>query len=207
MAWTKTRLLTFAFVPAMVAAIFVLAVADAQAHTNASHARGAAGAGGAMQTHASITAEAERLSGRKLTVLCAATAQEWARGLTEVGLHGAAGEFYGFSLLQRGELRLSPYVCEGLRLGAATATRRSHEMQVAWSVDVLIHESVHLARFSADERVAEACARIALPRELHRLYGVAYRSSEMRRLLSAAAWFRQAMPPAYQGGTCSAPGV
>jgi hypothetical protein len=150
-----------------------------------------------------ISSEAERLSGRKLTVGCAAGARAWAQKVTEVGLSGAADEYYGFSLLRQGELYLSPYVCEGLRLGRSASTRRSHELQVAWSVNVLIHESVHLASGSVDESMVEACARIALPSELHRLYGVAYRSAEMRRLTSAATWFRGTMPSEYQGGTCS----
>ena len=38
-------------------------------------------------------------------------------------------------------MHLSPYVCEGLRLGASASTRRPNELQVAWSVDVLVHES------------------------------------------------------------------
>ena len=203
MAWSPTRLFSIAFVMTTVAAIFLSPVADAQAHT---FAQAGAGAGDAVRTHTFVSAQAERLSGRALTVVCAASAQEWAQGLTEVGLPGAADEYYGFSLVQRGEMRLSPYVCEGLRLGGATSTLRSNEMQVAWSVDVLIHEGVHLGRLSVDEKVAEACARIALPSELNRLYGVRYGSAQMRRMVSAAAWFRGAMPLAYQGGTCPAPG-
>jgi hypothetical protein len=206
MARSQTRSLTIALVAAIVAAIFVAPVREARADTHVTADR--VGAGGVtMQTHVWIDAEARRLSGRRLTVACAAGAQEWARRLTDVGLLGPAGEYYGFSLVQRGEMHLSPYVCEGLRLGASAPARRSHELQVAWSVNVLIHESVHLARFSTDEKVAEACARIALPGELHRLYGVEYHSAQMRRLTSAAAWFRRSMPPAYQGGTCSAPGA
>lgn len=204
MVRTQTRTRTVALVAGIVAALFVAPVTEARVHTTA----GPAPAGvGAVLTQASIAAAADRLSGRRLTVVCAAGAREWAYALTEVGLPGVADEYYGFSLIHRAELRLSPYVCEGLRLGGLAATRRSHELQVAWSVDVLIHESVHLARFSTYEAVAEACARIALPIELHRLFGVALRSAEMRRLTSAAAWFRRTMPPAYRGGTCTPPGA
>jgi hypothetical protein len=69
-------------------------------------------------------------------------------------------------------------------------------------VDVLLHENVHLARLTSDERLTEACARIGLPAELHRLYGVGYRSAEMRRLTLAAALFRSTQGAAYRGGTC-----
>ena len=72
-------------------------------------------------------------------------------------------------------------------------------------MNVLVHESVHMARFTLDEKLTEACARTGLPIELHRLYRVAYRSAQMRRLTSAATWFRRTQPPAYQGGTCSVP--
>ena len=141
-----------------------------------------------------------------MTVTCAATAQEWVQRLTESSFPAAeADEYYGFSLIRQGEIVLSPYVCEGLRLGAVGSMRRSHELQIAWSVNVLVHETVHLARFTLDEKLTEACARIALPIALHRLYRVAYHSAEMRRLTSAATWFRRTQPAAYQGGTCSAP--
>ena len=162
----------------------------------------------ASRADAWIAAEAEHLSGRMLAVSCAGSARDWAQALRTVGLPAAvAGEYYGFSLIQRGELHLSPYVCEGLRLGLAAATRRSNELQVAWSVDVLVHESVHMGRFTADEALTEACARAGLPIELHRLYGIAYHSVELGRLTAAAALFRRTMGPAYQGGACPPAGV
>jgi len=206
MAWAKTRTVTCALLTALVALSFATAK-EARADTLATP--DGVGVGHiAVTTDAWISAEAERLSGRKLTVVCAGTAQAWVQRLTEVGLPAAAAdEYYGLSLIQRGEMYLSPYVCEGLRLGIVASTRRSHELQVAWAVNVLIHESVHLGRFSSDERLTEACARIALPIELHRIYQVAFRSIEMRRLTSAATWFRRTQPPDYQGGTCSAPGT
>ena len=77
-----------------------------------------------------------------------------------------------------------------------------NELQVSWSVDVLIHESIHMGRFTTDEALAEACARVALPVELHRLYGLAYRSPELTRLPLAATWFRRTQGPAYQRGIC-----
>jgi hypothetical protein len=203
---SPTRTLTIALVTAIVSAVVAVPVTGAQPDSVVTQSRTGVG-GAAMQADTWISAEAERLSGRALIVGCAGGAEDWAARLSRVGLTGPAGEYYGFSLVQRGEMHLSPYVCEGLRLGTSASTRRSHELQVAWSVNVLIHESVHLARFSADERVAEACARIALPRQLHRLYQVEYHSAQMRRLTSAAAWLRRTMPPAYQGGTCSAPGA
>ncbi len=92
-------------------------------------------------------------------------------------------------------MHLSPYVCAGLGMGASAATRHANELQVAWSVDVLLHESVHMARFTTDEALVEACARAALPVELHRLYHIDYGSAELRRLTSAAASFRQTMGP------------
>jgi hypothetical protein len=102
-------------------------------------------------------------------------------------------------------MHLSPYVCEGVRLGSSASTRRTHELQVAWSVDVLVHESTHMARFTYDEALVEACARVGLALELHRLYRIGYASAEMRGLSLAAGSFRQTQGPAYQGGTCSAP--
>ena len=150
-----------------------------------------------------IAAEADRLSGRSLVVVCADSARGWARALQAVGLSpAAANEYDGFSLIQRGELHLSPYVCNGLRLGRTPSTRRSNELQAAWAADVLVHESVHMGRFTADEALTEACARAGLPAELHRLYGIAYHSVELERLTKAAALVRRTMGPAYQGGVC-----
>jgi hypothetical protein len=156
-----------------------------------------------VETGAEIATEADYLSGRKLTVVCAASGAEWARALSAAGLSaGQADEYYGFSLITEGVMHLSPYVCEGLRLGMTSSSRQTHELQVAWAVDVLVHESTHMARFSYDEALVEACARIGLPGELHRLYGIAYRSAEMSRLTSDAALFRSTQSPAYQGGSC-----
>jgi hypothetical protein len=167
-------------------------------------ATGVARAAAPAQTEAWISAEADYLSGRPLTVVCAPSAEEWRRSLAAVGLAaGSAAQIYGFSLIQQGEMHLSPYVCEGLRLGAVASTRRQNELQVSWSVDVLIHESVHLGRYTTDEALTEACARRGLPVELHRLYGLAYHSAELTRLAGAATWFRRTQGPAYQGGTCS----
>ena len=150
-----------------------------------------------------VSAAATRASGRQLTVSCAANAADWANSLTQVGLPAAeADEYYGFSLIAAGEMHLSPYVCRGLQLGLSAATRVPNELQVAWAVDVLLHEAAHLGRFTADESVAEACARVELPDELHRLYGIPLRSIELARLISSASAFRQTMATAYQGGSC-----
>jgi hypothetical protein len=157
-----------------------------------------------VQTDAQISAEASYLSGRALTVTCADSSAAWQFALTTVGLPAAsADEYYGFSLIAQGEVHLSPYVCTGLRLGASPSTRRADELQVAWSVDVLLHESTHMGRFTSNEGVAEACARVGLPGELHRLYQVAYHSAEVRRLTSAATLFRSTQAAAYRDGTCS----
>jgi hypothetical protein len=178
--------------------VVVSAVAVGGAQAAATRAHQAASARDAW-----IGAEANRLSGRSLTVTCAASGEEWARTLTAVGFPSAqADEYYGFSLIEQGEMHLSPYVCAGLRLGLPAATRRANELQVAWSVDVLVHESVHLGRFTSDEALAEACARAGLPVELHRLDHVAYGSAELRRLTAGAALFRKTMAAAYQGGVC-----
>lgn len=150
-----------------------------------------------------IAAEADYLSGRSLTTVCAASEHEWVQAVADSGLP-AAGQsqyYYGFSFIQRGEMHLSPYVCEGLQLGTVASSRRANESHVAWSVNVLVHESVHMARFTVDDALVEACARSGLPLELHRLYGVAYRSAEMRRLTLAAVVIRRTQAPAYQGVT------
>jgi len=196
---------SIAILIAAIAVVFATSTGGAQAGTThaATSSRAGAAAGARAQSEAWISAEAGYLSGRELTVTCAATAQGWGQSLAAVSLvAGAAAQVYGFSLIQRGEMHLSPYVCEGLRLGAVASTRRQNELQVSWSVDVLIHESVHLGRFTADEALTEACARAGLPVELHRLYGLAYRSPELTRLTLAATWFRRTQGPAYQGGTC-----
>jgi hypothetical protein len=162
--------------------------------------------GTSVLTDAGISIEADHLTGRAVTLVCAEDTQGWDQALTEAGFPPVDGdEYYGFSLIEQGEIHLSPYVCEGLRLGMVASRRRSHELQVAWSVDVLIHESVHVARSTVDEALTEACARLGLPAELHRLYRIAYGSAEMRRLTSAATFFRRTAPPEYQGGSCSAP--
>ncbi len=150
-----------------------------------------------------IAAAADALSGRTLTVSCATNAPSWASALNAAGLPSAqSSQFYGFSVIERGQMSLSPYVCRGLQLGFNPATRAANVLQVGWAVDVLIHESTHLARFSNDEALAEACARVGLPAELHRLYGVAYHSAEMSALTLAATWFRRSQAASYQGGTC-----
>lgn len=161
-----------------------------------------------VRSSAWISSEAERLSGRRLTVSCAESAQSWATTLGDAGLPPSeADEYYGFSVIQAGEMRLSPYVCDGLQLGVAASTRKSNELQVAWSVDVLIHESTHLGRSTPVESLAEACARVGLPNELHRLYGIAYGSTELKRLTSLATLFRRTMGAAYQGGVCPPAGT
>ena len=180
-----------------IVAIAVTPVTEARADTAATHST-------TKQSDAWISAAADRLSGRRVTVVCAASEPDWAQRLTAAGLPGAADEYYGFTFIHRNEMQLSPYVCDGLRLGMSESGRRANELQVAWSVNVLIHESVHLANFSMDERTTEACARAALPNELHGLYGVAYRSAEMRQLTFASTWLRRTMPAEYQGGSCSA---
>jgi hypothetical protein len=158
---------------------------------------------GTVATVAGITAEADYLSGRSLTVVCASSSLEWRQALTANGLAAAdADEYYGFSLIPQGEMYLSPYVCEGLQLGAGSI-RPADELQVAWSVDVLIHESTHLGRFTYNEALAEACARAGLPAELHRLYQVAYHSPQLRRLTLDAAAFRNTQGAVYRGGTCT----
>lgn len=150
-----------------------------------------------------MTTEADRLSSRNLTVACAANAGEWGQALAAVGFPAAeADEYYGFSLIEQGEMHLSPYVCAGLELGLVASSRRANELQVAWSVDVLVHESVHMGRRTSDEALTEACARAGLPLELHRLYGIAYGSPELRRLTAAATSFRQTMGSVYQRGVC-----
>ena len=160
--------------------------------------------GAARADEAWIGAEANRLSGRSLTVTCSATSVDWGRALSAVGFPAAqADEYYGYSLIEQGELHLSPYVCTGLRLGRSVATRRANELQVAWSVDVLVHESVHMARYTWDEALTEACARTGLPLELHRLYDVAYGSAELRRLTAAASQVRLTMSAEYQHGVCT----
>ena len=150
---------------------------------------------GASDRDAWIGAEADRLSGRSLTVTCADTQAEWGQELGLAGFPAAeADQYYGFSLIEQGELHLSPYVCAGLQLGARRQRRGARtSFRSAWSVDVLVHESVHMARFTSDEALTEACARVGLPLELHRLYHLAYGSAELRRLTAAATLFRQTM--------------
>jgi hypothetical protein len=196
---------------ALAALAVVSMAASAPAHAAArATARGAGAdrnvATSSAQGDAWISAEGDYLSRRKLVVACAATAQDWARALGAAGFRSDEADlYYGFSLIAQGEMHLSPYVCEGLRLGLLASTRSGNELQVAWSVDVLVHESVHMARFTFDEALTEACARAALPLELHRLYGLAYRSPELSRLTLAATLFRRTQGHAYQTGTCPAP--
>ena len=79
----------------------------------AGHARAAAG------RDAWIAAEANALSNRSLSVTCSDNIQDWRRALTAVGFPAKeADEYYGFSLIEQGEMHLSPYVCAGLQLGA-----------------------------------------------------------------------------------------
>jgi hypothetical protein len=163
---------------------------------------------GTWSGDASLPTEASYLSARAVTVTCAASGEVWSRSLSAVGFPaGHATEYYGYSVIQAGEMALSPYVCRGLQLGATPGSRRGNELQVAWSVDVLLHESAHLGRFTTDEAEAESCARAALPLELHRLYGIALRSAEMSRLTAAAAWARQTQDDTYKGGSCPSAGA
>ncbi len=183
--------------------VSLLAVLSVVASSGA-HVASAATQPGASDRDAWIRAEADRLSGRTLTVTCASTQAEWGQELGLAGFSAAeADQYYGFSLIEQGELHLSPYVCAGLRLGRIAETRHENELQVGWSVDVLVHESVHMARFTSDEALTEACARVGLPLELHHLYHLAYTSAELRRLTAAAALFRQTMGPEYQRGVCT----
>ncbi len=190
----------------LISAIFALAALGTSSQASAARSTVPSRTHLRSETTGWIAAEAQFLSGRPLRVVCGATAGEWALELKTVGLPPAqAGEFYGFSLIDQGEMDLSPYVCQGLQLGADAKTRAANQLQVAWSVDVLLHESVHLARSTRDEALAEACARVQLPGELHRLFGVKYGSAEVRALTLAATWFRRTQASSYQGGTCPAP--
>jgi hypothetical protein len=192
----------FVFLVVLVAAVIVRPIGDA--HASSTGVRPGA-ASSFLQQGVWIAAEAGYLSGREVTVTCSTTAGDWALALASAGFRsGEADQYYGFSLIDRGVIHLSPYVCEGLRLGAKPSTRRQNELQVAWSVNVLIHESVHMARYTTDEALTEACARIALPAELHRLYKLPYRSAELSRLTLAATWFRRSQDAVYRGGTCPA---
>ncbi len=158
---------------------------------------------GVAQLHAWVTSEAQRLSGRQVTVTCASDPASWASTLAAAGLVASQGsEVYGFSLIAAGGMYLSPYVCDGLRLGANPVTRAANPLQVGWSVDVLLHESVHLGRFTSDEATVEACARAELPVELHRIYSLAYHASELSALTLAANSFRSTQSASYKGGTC-----
>jgi hypothetical protein len=163
----------------------------------------AAPGGSSSELNAWVTAEADHLTSRQVTVACSSDAASWASTLASAGLATSqSSEVYGFSLIAEGEMYLSPYVCTGLRLGANAQTRAANTLQVAWSIDVLLHESLHLERSTSDEALAEACARAELPGELHRLYRLAYHSPELQASTLAATWFRRTQPARYQGGTC-----
>jgi hypothetical protein len=189
----------------LLAVSFIAAVAGAQAGTG--HKAGGTQAGrgiaGGLSADSWIAQEATYLSGRTVSVVCATTSQDWTRTVGDAGLPAAdADTYYGFSLITKGVMHLSPYVCEGLALGADPSTRRANQLQVAWSVDVLVHESTHMSRFTYDEALTEACARAGLPIELNRLYGIAYHSVQMAQLTLAATRLRRTMESAYQEGTC-----
>ncbi len=184
---------------------FAIAAASITVACIGSVAQATAAAGRpAASTAAWISDEAERLSGRKLVVVCSANETGWRQTLASVGLApDKSDQIYGFSLIERGEMYLSPYVCGGLSLGRTPSRRRQSELRVSWSVNVLIHESIHIGRATTDEALTEACARDALPAALHRLYGVAWPSRELTRLSGAATWFRRTQGAAYQGGACA----
>ena len=56
-----------------------------------------------VRTDAGIAAEADFLSGRTLTVVCAASGPQWGRAFAAVGLPAdEADEYYGFSLIPEG---------------------------------------------------------------------------------------------------------
>src|SRR5580692_2077586 len=94
------------------AALLVVALIAVTAHAALAASRPMS-----VATIAGITAEADYLSGRSLTVNCASTSLEWRQALTANGLAaGDADEYYGFSLIPQGVMYLSPYVCQGLRL-------------------------------------------------------------------------------------------
>lgn len=112
---------------AFVAVSYLGTIATAQAATSRT------GIGIATGTPAAgwIAAEANHLSGRNLTIVCATTDQEWAQTVGDAGLPAAeADQYYGFSLIPEGEMHLSPYVCDGLGLGSQRATRKANELQV-----------------------------------------------------------------------------
>ena len=148
MVSSRRRVRALAFRATLLATLLVGAASHAQAGTFGNTTV-------SVRTDAGITAEADFLSGRNLDVECSTTAGGWEQALAAAGLPAAdANEYYGFSLIPEGEMQLSPYVCEGLRLGSAPSTRRTRELQVAWSVDVLVHETVHMGRFTYDEALA-----------------------------------------------------
>lgn len=121
----------FVILAALLAAVIVRPVGDAHAGPSPVFFTSAAAAF-FLQQSVRMATEAEYLSGREVTVTCSTTAGEWAFALASADFRPAeADQYYGFSLIDQGVIHLSPYVCEGLRLGAIPSTRRQNELQVA----------------------------------------------------------------------------
>jgi hypothetical protein len=60
----------------------------------------------------------------------------------------------GWQTQQRRD-RKNELLLRGKRLRPCVSTRRSYELQVAWSVDVLVHQSTHMGRLTYDEALTK----------------------------------------------------
>lgn len=158
----------------------------------------------ALYTDALVEATTDHFSVRPAATACAATEDEWAQTLMNAGLqgHSDSNYYYGFSYPQRSDVYYAPRVCVGLRRGLNATYRRSNPGRVAWAVNVVVHEAMHVRLISHNEATTEACAAKYLPVALNRLYRIKYHTAEMRLLTGRALTMRRQMPAAYQGGRC-----
>ena len=159
---------------------------------------------GAAYTDALVESTTDFFAIRPATTECASTEAEWTQTVMDAGFtnHSDTNYIFGFSFPVRGDIYLAPRVCVGLRRGTAATYRRSNPGRVAWGVNVVLHEAMHVRLTTRDEAVTEACAAKYLPVALNRLYKIKYRTAEMRLLTSKALTMRRQMPAAYQGGRC-----
>lgn len=155
-------------------------------------------------TDALVERTTDHFSVRDSATTCAATESEWEKSLVDAGFppNDQGVYHFAFSYPLAGTVYYSPYVCVGIRKGLVANYRRLNPLRVAWAVDVLVHEAMHVRLSSANEQQAEACAAKYLAYALNRLYKIKYRTPEMRLLTLLALAKRRTLQPHYLNGRC-----
>lgn len=133
------------------------------------------------------------VAGKPVKVWCATSQYDWLRFLTATGRTEANGSAVPGSA----ELKLSPVVCQNLRLKLARKAVRAAVLGP--SLLTLVHESIH-DRGTVDEGQTDCNAVHEMPRVAVKFFNV--KSGKDLRTVMAATWAYRAKSPAAYRTVC-----